>query len=630
MKLFLLIAAFTAVCSAQTFAGGGTFPPASGGGTGNVNTQGTPSASCATAFYDTSGTKITCLNQLFTFDSNGNLVTPGNATFGLGGGATGFATFYGAGTGDFAGIGADPSTANYVVTLPPTAPTTGQVPIYGGGTGSELVVGPTYSSGATGCTNGTQTVTFSGGGASTAAVGSITVSGGVPVGQVAIYTGGVGYSSVPTGATISTCGGTPVFTGGSLNLPMVWQNGGTGLTVIPPSGGSPISAAPTYSSGGTSCGATTPQLVTFSGGGAVSNATGNIAISGGVPTGAVTMVSNGSGYTSLPTSGTTASCTGTLTFTGGTLGYQALVSDRVIEYSSNAVPYSITLPSAAGENPGQTLCSMDVAYALGTNNIVFSPSGSDKLAGNNARTVTFTKAGSNTCFTSDGSSNWMIPTIDTMVASITGTTTNDNMLSSGAGSGSNNVSWTLIPLLGKPGTSTGCMQFGNSGSFSITKYTEICPPSLPVTANVAAQITWPLLTSTLPGVVYNTQSSAVQASIGSTTMQAALGSSTGNHAYKFDWEISLTAAGVGCLTTSTTVAVNAIFTDPATTSATQTLATVTIANAGNGTIGYVSSGAATIVSKANTAVSYSTTYTEGASCSTAPTYQLSPVLTLLW
>jgi hypothetical protein len=81
--------------------------------------------------------------------------------------------------------------------------------------------GLTYSSGASGCANGTQTVTFTNGNPAVAAIGTITVSGGVPTGAVTIglpggTNGGSLYQSVPTQGTITTCTGTATFSGGAI------------------------------------------------------------------------------------------------------------------------------------------------------------------------------------------------------------------------------------------------------------------------------------------------------------------------------------------------------------------------------------------------------------------------------
>jgi hypothetical protein len=64
-----------------------------------------------------------------------------------------------------------------------------------------------------------------------------------------------------------------------------------------------------YSSGLTSCTNGT-QAVTYSGGSATTNATGTITVAGGVPVGAISLSTPGSGYNSAPTAATVATCTG--------------------------------------------------------------------------------------------------------------------------------------------------------------------------------------------------------------------------------------------------------------------------------------------------------------------------------
>lgn len=138
-------------------------------------------------------------------------------------------------------------------------------------------------------------------------------------------------------------------------------------------------------------------------------------------------------------------------------------------------------------------------------------------------------------------------------------------------------------------------------------------------------------TSNCPAVVtmvYNTQSSAVTTNISATNMVA---STSALHAYTFGWTISLTVVGTGC-SSSTTVNMNAVFTDPNTSSpVTELLGIITIAAGGNGTVGFVAQGSDNIVAKSGTAVQYSTTgYTAGTGCSVNPTYQVSPTLVQLW
>lgn len=118
--------------------------------------------------------------------------------------------------------------------------------------------------------------------------------------------------------------------GNSLFLDL--QNASTSVMHVDPNGvltasqltiGSPLALTPalTYVSGGTAC-AGGAQVITFIGGGGV-GALGSInTASGGSPSGTVTMTAGGYGYTSTPTTGKVATCTGNSTFSGGQLaGY---------------------------------------------------------------------------------------------------------------------------------------------------------------------------------------------------------------------------------------------------------------------------------------------------------------------
>ncbi len=122
---------------------------------------------------------------------------------------------------------------------------------------------------------------------------------------------------------------------------------------------------------------------------------------------------------------------------------------------------------------------------------------------------------------------------------------------------------------------------------------------------------------------YSTASSAVTTNIGAVTMLT----TSALHSYDLSWTISLTTVGTSC-TGSTTVTLNAIFTDPNTSSPTTLpLGTVTLAANGNGTAGFIASGVDHILAKSGTAVQYSTSgYTLGTGCSPGPAYQVSPVL----
>jgi hypothetical protein len=139
---------------------------------------------------------------------------------------------------------------------------------------------------------------------------------------------------------------------------------------------------------------------------------------------------------------------------------------------------------------------------------------------------------------------------------------------------------------------------------------------------------WEIRITAASGTVYKTASSATLTNIAATSMVA---TTSAQHDYTFNWTASLTAVGVAC-TGTTTVILNAIFTDPNHAGATtQPLATITLANTGVGTLGFLASGVENILAASGTAVQYSTTsYTAGAGCSTNPTYIIYPTLTQNW
>jgi hypothetical protein len=99
-----------------------------------------------------------------------------------------------------------PSSQQVAVSAIPLGPTTGGI-----------ATGQTYVSGASSCTAGTQTVTFTNGGG-TLASGTVLVTGTTPSGAISIIAAGSGYTSVPTTATIGTCTGTANLTGGALTI----------------------------------------------------------------------------------------------------------------------------------------------------------------------------------------------------------------------------------------------------------------------------------------------------------------------------------------------------------------------------------------------------------------------------
>jgi len=148
----------------------------------------------------------------------------------------------------------------------------------------------------------------------------------------------------------------------------------------------------------------------------------------------------------------------------------------------------------------------------------------------------------------------------------------------------------------------------------------------------------------LPGVVYNTPSTAVSANIPATTMVTSVPSTGAT--FRFSFYGDVTASGSSCAGASTLIVfINT--TDP--NSGTQTSQTVSGFNAGSSSVttsftvnatGFngapgdripnssSNGGAFSIVFRAKgaSAIQYGTTFTPGTSCSPAPTYQLYPTL----
>lgn len=124
--------------------------------------------------------------------------------------------------------------------------------------------------------------------------------------------------------------------------------------------------------------------------------------------------------------------------------------------------------------------------------------------------------------------------------------------------------------------------------------------------------------------VYSTASASTNAAIGSTPMATA--GASGN-TYRFSVYVDQTVAGVGCSTNST-INVFVVFTDPhAGSAASISSSSLTISNngaAGNPYINVFPYGVA-FRSKASTTVNYGTVFSAG-TCTTAPSYQVYPVL----
>ena len=84
-------------------------------------------------------------------------------------------------------------------------------------TSQSVDVGGNASVGTTGCTlDGTRSVTFIGGGATINATGTVLVSGGSPSGAITRTNGGIGYTSAPISAQVTTCPSTTNISGATL------------------------------------------------------------------------------------------------------------------------------------------------------------------------------------------------------------------------------------------------------------------------------------------------------------------------------------------------------------------------------------------------------------------------------
>jgi hypothetical protein len=135
------------------------------------------------------------------------------------------------------------------------------------------------------------------------------------------------YDSAKARRVFATTAWTPI--NGYLMAMWTGSNTANGLNIWPnlaffTTTGTPIDVngtigtPPSYSSGVSGCATSNAAVVTFTEGGG-SGALGSVKTALGVPAGPVILVASGTGYTSLPTSGTIGGCTGTATFTGGSL-----------------------------------------------------------------------------------------------------------------------------------------------------------------------------------------------------------------------------------------------------------------------------------------------------------------------
>jgi hypothetical protein len=151
-----------------------------------------------------------------------------------------------------------------------------------------------------------------------------------------------------------------------------------------------------------------------------------------------------------------------------------------------------------------------------------------------------------------------------------------------------------------------------------------------LTASSATACGW-TTASQLPGIVYSTPSSSVNASIGTVTMITVGGSDA---TYRFSFYPAETVVGASCAG-STDIQMVLTFQDPNAVGASTISAPANfhIASLGNGTVGPAFSygfGALTFTppfrAKTGTAIQYAVTFTAGGSCSPAPKYQIFPIL----
>ena len=128
-----------------------------------------------------------------------------------------------------------------------------------------------------------------------------------------------------------------------------------------------VNTAPLYGSGG-SGGTPGLQVVTFTDGGG-SGAIGNIAVNAnGVPSGYVVITNPGSGYTSVPTHGTVATVTGTVTFSGGALA--SVVNSASHTFVDNGDNFhGLVVSGGSGWTPGNYTLQMVISGAAVLNGV---------------------------------------------------------------------------------------------------------------------------------------------------------------------------------------------------------------------------------------------------------------------
>jgi hypothetical protein len=261
--------------------------------------------------------------------------------------------------------------------------------------------GALSNNGSAGCTNGTQSLTFSGTGGSGAS-GTATIASGV-VTAVSLTAGGSGYSTFPA-FTVATCSTQPTTRNVTATI--------TGLSLT--SGGAGYNSVPS---------------VTFSGaGGSGSSATANLGVA------SLTLTGAGSGYTAVPTvsfSGsptTAATATDSLkvvsvavttagsytTFPTATISGATVTTTVTIEsvavatagsYSTYptavSAPTGATLSVTAAKVVGVTVATAGTGYTSGPISLTFGTSGGSGAAATadlKVVSVSVTSPGSYTTF----------------------------------------------------------------------------------------------------------------------------------------------------------------------------------------------------------------------------------------
>lgn len=124
----------------------------------------------------------------------------------------------------------------------------------------------------------------------------------------------------------------------------------------------------------------------------------------------------------------------------------------------------------------------------------------------------------------------------------------------------------------------------------------------------------------VPSIVYNTGSSTSSGNQGATMIAST--PSAGN--YEFAIEVRQIGAGVGC-TTNSTITPSITFTDPTIGAQTFTFAQLTITTNGTASTVIAMYPAVDFQSNTSTLISWSTVFVSG-TCTTAPTYNIIPVL----